>query len=97
MTSLRYLALAAVLAMAGAAPTIAANEASAPARAEMTDDGMVLATPSGMTLYTYGADDNTPGKSQCTRVPVTDMPDPTPGFGCNMPIRTSRSMPRQTA
>ena len=85
MTSLRYLALAAVLVGVGVAPVLAANEAStplnSPARAEMTDDGMVLVTPSGSTLYTYGADDSTPGKSQCTSVPVTDMPDPTAGFG----------------
>jgi predicted lipoprotein with Yx(FWY)xxD motif len=83
MNSLRHWAIAATLIVAGALPVSAAEQSSptAPARAEMTDDGMVLVTPSGMTLYTYGADDSTPGKSQCTRVPVTDMPDPTAGFG----------------
>jgi predicted lipoprotein with Yx(FWY)xxD motif len=53
----------------------------APARVEMTDDGPILVTPSGMTLYTFGADDGTPGKSQCTNVPARGFRDPTAGFG----------------
>jgi predicted lipoprotein with Yx(FWY)xxD motif len=53
----------------------------APARVEMTDDGAILVTSSGMTLYTNGADDGTPGKSRCTNVPVRGFPDPTSGYG----------------
>jgi predicted lipoprotein with Yx(FWY)xxD motif len=63
-----------LIAQGGATP-------DAPARAQMTDDGPIFVTPSGMTLYTYGADDATPGKSQCTNVPVKGFPDPTAGYG----------------
>jgi predicted lipoprotein with Yx(FWY)xxD motif len=62
--------------------TASSNTApDAPARVEMTDDGPILVTPSGMTLYTFGADDGTPGKSQCTNVPARGFRDPTAGFG----------------
>ena len=67
-----------------ALPIMAAGTHStseAPARVELTIDGPVLVTPSDMTLYIYGADDGTPGKSQCTNVPRKGFPDPTAGFG----------------
>jgi predicted lipoprotein with Yx(FWY)xxD motif len=47
----------------------------------MTDDGAIFVTRSGMTLYTYTPDDATPGKSQCSNVPVKGFRDPTAGFG----------------
>jgi predicted lipoprotein with Yx(FWY)xxD motif len=61
--------------------TAQASAPGDPARIEMTDDGPVLVTHSGMTLYTYTPDDATPGKSQCSNVPVKGFRDPTSGFG----------------
>src|SRR5579862_3616828 len=54
---------------------------SAPARIEMTDDGSVWVTPSGMSLYTYATDDNTPGKSACSSVPVRTYHEEQSGLG----------------
>jgi predicted lipoprotein with Yx(FWY)xxD motif len=53
----------------------------APAHAQMTADGLILVTPAGMTLYTFGPDNSTPGKSQCTDVAHAAFSDPTGGFG----------------
>jgi predicted lipoprotein with Yx(FWY)xxD motif len=81
---LRGAALIAGLMMSSMGPVLAANSSTVPdtpGRVEMTDDGPLLVTPSGMTLYTYGADESTPGKSQCTNVPVRGFRDPTSGFG----------------
>jgi predicted lipoprotein with Yx(FWY)xxD motif len=52
-----------------------------PARMEMTDDGMIWVTPSGMTLYTYAADDTTPGKSRCSNIPVREYSEEQSGLG----------------
>jgi len=72
----------AVPAAASAGPnSTGARTSTAPVRVEMTEEGAVFATASGMTLYTYSGDDGTPGKSQCLSVPRTDHPDPTAGFG----------------
>jgi predicted lipoprotein with Yx(FWY)xxD motif len=69
----------------GALPNLASAaepaDAGAPARIEMTDDGPIFVTPAGMTLYTLGADDPTPGKSVCLTKPLDDFADPTAGFG----------------
>jgi predicted lipoprotein with Yx(FWY)xxD motif len=54
---------------------------TAPAHEQMTDDGLILVTKTGMTLYTFVADGGTPGKSQCTNVPHPFYQDPTAGFG----------------
>ena len=75
--------LAAALAMFSA-PLLAANPSAgsgAPAHMEVTDDGPILVTPSGMALYTNGPDDNTPGKSQCTNIPKTTYADQQGGLG----------------
>lgn len=55
--------------------------AEAPARIEMSDDGPVLVTPAGMTLYTTANDDATPGQSFCTARKDVEFDDPTAGFG----------------
>ena len=54
---------------------------AAPARMQMTDDGMIWVTPSGMTLYTYAPDDTTPGKSRCSNVPVRQYSEEQSGLG----------------
>jgi predicted lipoprotein with Yx(FWY)xxD motif len=74
------LAFLAALAFAG---TACAEEASwaPPAKVALSDDGPILVTPAGMTLYTMGADDATPGKSICLKEPVIEFADPTAGFG----------------
>ena len=56
-----------------------------PAHEEMTDDGPIFVTNTGMTLYTLGADNATPGKSTCTDKPHAFFSDPTAGFG-NIPL-----------
>jgi predicted lipoprotein with Yx(FWY)xxD motif len=81
---MRSIALAIGIGLCSTAPVLTAQGSTtpeAPARAQMTDDGLIFVTPSGMTLYTYGPDDATPGKSQCTNIPVKGFPDPTSGFG----------------
>jgi predicted lipoprotein with Yx(FWY)xxD motif len=65
--------------MTSAAP--ATGEADAPARAVWTDDGPILVTPSGMTLYTYGADGALRGKSACSATPEKDYDDQQGGLG----------------
>ena len=75
---------AAALAMLSAASVLADNESAAlraPAHMELTDDGPILVTSSGMTLYTNGPDDNTPGRSQCTNVPKKTYADQQGGLG----------------
>ena len=89
---LKNLALVAGLALISSAPLLAASgdpAGNAPARLEMTDDGPVFVTPAGMTLYAYAPDDSTPGKSQCTSVPIRTMKDPTAGLG-NFPLPGSQ-------
>jgi predicted lipoprotein with Yx(FWY)xxD motif len=78
--------------IAGAASALGASSAAPvpPAHAEMTDDGLILVTQGGMTLYTYGADDTTPGKSQCSDTPRPFFKDPTGGFG-SFPLPKSAS------
>jgi predicted lipoprotein with Yx(FWY)xxD motif len=61
--------------------TSAKAEPFGPARIAMSDDGPILTTPEGMTLYTLGADSATPGKSVCSHEPDIDFADPTAGFG----------------
>jgi predicted lipoprotein with Yx(FWY)xxD motif len=76
--------LAAGLTMFSMVPVLAADQGagtSRPAHMEMTDDGPILATPSGMTLYTNGPDDNTPGRSQCSNVPKKTYADQQGGLG----------------
>jgi predicted lipoprotein with Yx(FWY)xxD motif len=80
----RLIGLAVAFAISSTASVLTAHANATPdipARMEMTDDGAILVTPSGITLYTYGPDSGTPGKSQCTKVPVKGFPDPTSGFG----------------
>ncbi len=55
----------AVIAAAGLASTA---KAAPPAIVQMSEDGPVLATPGGMTLYTTAMDDPTPGKAHCNDV-----------------------------
>jgi len=74
-------ALCGAASLASALPAFGAVIAPVPARAEMTGDGLIWVTPTGMTLYTYRADDSTPGKSQCVNVPHPAFSDPTGGFG----------------
>lgn len=75
-------ALCGAASLASALPALGAEAApSIPARAEMTDDGLIWVTPTGMTLYTYHADDSTPGKSQCVNISHPAFSDPTGGFG----------------
>jgi predicted lipoprotein with Yx(FWY)xxD motif len=84
LAGLRPPAFAISLIISSMAPALTAHARTAPdtpTRVQMTDDGAILVTPSGMTLYTYGPDSGTPGKSQCTNVPVRGFPDPTSGFG----------------
>lgn len=74
--------LAAALVLGLAAPAFAAEPpADAPAKIEISDDGPLLVTPEGMTLYTYSADAATPGKSVCSDKVNTEFADPTAGFG----------------
>ncbi len=66
------------------APALAAEPATdstAPARVELTLDGPIFVTPTGMSLYTMSIDDPTPGKSVCSAKPELEYPDPTAGFG----------------
>ena len=89
---LANLALVAGLALTSSAPVAAGSSdaaGNAPALVEMTDDGPVFVTPAGMTLYTFAPDDSTPGKSQCTSVPIRTMKDPTAGLG-NFPLPGSQ-------
>jgi predicted lipoprotein with Yx(FWY)xxD motif len=73
--------LIAALAFVGLAAPAQATTAGAPTRVQLTDDGPVLVTPEGMTLYTFTADDASPGKSACTAKVIAEFPDPTAGFG----------------
>jgi predicted lipoprotein with Yx(FWY)xxD motif len=72
-------------ATAHAAPHTASSKpaanAPAPARKEWTDDGLILVTTSGMTLYTNATDAGTPGKSACSSVPRTTYADEQGGMG----------------
>lgn len=58
------LACAAMVAASGASAT-EETPANPPVRVEMTEDGPVFATTSGLTLYVSARDRATPGKSQC--------------------------------
>ena len=79
---LRFFKLATATALLGAAGGQAlAAESDAPARMELTDDGPIFVTPAGMSLYTMGRDEATPGKSVCSAEVDTYYPDPTAGFG----------------
>lgn len=50
----------------GMAPaTSVAKGMAGPGSVQMTEDGPVLATPEGLTLYVYGRDRSSPGASQC--------------------------------
>jgi predicted lipoprotein with Yx(FWY)xxD motif len=72
------------LAIFNAAAVFAAGQStsgSAPAHMEWTDDGPLLVTPTGMTLYTNGPDGTTPGKSTCTNVPKKTYDDQQGGMG----------------
>lgn len=57
------------------------KQANPPVIINMTEDGPVFATRDGMTLYTFDADRNTPGQSQCTNTVLEGIPDPTAGYG----------------
>jgi len=63
------------------APQVSAEPASQPALEVMTDDGPLLVTPEGKTLYMNNADFNTPGKSNCSNVPITTWQDTQGDFG----------------
>jgi len=72
------------IAMLGVVAAWASNPrptSNAPARMEWTDDGPILVTPAGMTLYTNGADATTPGKSTCSNVPKKSYADEQGGMG----------------
>jgi predicted lipoprotein with Yx(FWY)xxD motif len=86
MRHLRIGAIAIVtgLAISGTSPLLAANGAmtsTALSRIEMTDDGPVLVTLTGMTLYTSANDDGRPGQSLCSNVPVRALDDVVGGLG----------------
>jgi predicted lipoprotein with Yx(FWY)xxD motif len=79
---LKAIAFSAAMALSSGVLAAGGGKApSAPARVEMTDDGPILVTPAGITLYSFGGDDTTPGKSQCGSIPRRGIPDPTGGFG----------------
>ncbi len=48
----------------------------APVTVQMTEDGPVLATASGMTLYTWTQEDSSPGKALCANKRYTEGRDP---------------------
>jgi predicted lipoprotein with Yx(FWY)xxD motif len=85
MRRLGPLAIAYVgLVIFGAASALAAQEdtePNAPAHMQWTDDGPILVTPAGVTLYTYSIDANRPGKSACTNVPAKTYRDEQGGMG----------------
>jgi predicted lipoprotein with Yx(FWY)xxD motif len=85
MQRLGSVAIASIgLVMFGAASVTAANEATAPnapAHMQWTDDGPILVTPAGMSLYTNAADATTPGKSTCSNVPKKTYADQQGGMG----------------
>jgi predicted lipoprotein with Yx(FWY)xxD motif len=72
------------LLMFGAASATPASESTSPnepAHMQWTDDGPILVTPAGITLYTYSVDGNRPGKSACTNVPKKTYDDQQGGMG----------------
>jgi predicted lipoprotein with Yx(FWY)xxD motif len=86
MRHLRIGAIAVVtgLAICGLSRSFAADGGSAfnaPGRIEMTDDGPLLVTPAGMTLYTFSSDDSRPGQSLCSSVPIRAVQDVVGGLG----------------
>ena len=99
MRSLGTVAIASAgFAMLGAVSVLAASKAApggparavtegmpsnAPARMEWTDDGAILVTPAGITLYTNGGDGIglMRGKSTCTNVPAKTYREEQAGMG----------------
>jgi predicted lipoprotein with Yx(FWY)xxD motif len=80
-----WLAIACIgLATISATLPAIANERSAsnePAHMQWTDDGPILVTPAGATLYTNGADALARGKSACSNVPKKTYSDEQGGLG----------------
>lgn len=55
--------------------------ADAPPHTQWTDDGPILVTAAGMTLYIYGVDATSPGKSTCADEPKKTYGDEQGGMG----------------
>jgi len=70
-----------MLGVVSALSASAAAPAGAPPHTQWTDDGPILVTPTGMTLYVYGPDATSPGKSTCTNVPKKTYADEQGGMG----------------
>ena len=61
----------------GAAPVVkAADSGAPPVTVRMTEDGPVFATTQGMTLYTWPAEDTSPGKALCNSERLREGRDP---------------------